>query len=274
VLAEVWLVAARRAAGGGEGEGWQQEVLREVRGLNDRLRRLEERVEGLLSIPGEAPRGYLRTYVDGLDDALGGGLPAGSVVLVKGPAGSGKTSLALTILGGNDGEGHRSLYIGVEEGRESMARRLSELGLGHEGMVVDLARMRREHPEVDGVGHWLAVLEGFLARRRTSQGITTVAVDPFSGLLELTPLRNPRADLFHFFSRLRSLGLTSILVYDEGPFRFQEDAIADGVLHLSSPEGGEARLVVPKMRGARHTRTPARLEVRGGRLVVRPAGGQ
>ena len=42
--------------------------------------------------------GRIPTYVKGLDERLGGGIPRGHVVLVSGPPGSFKSTLAFRIL--------------------------------------------------------------------------------------------------------------------------------------------------------------------------------
>ena len=44
----------------------------------------------------------LKTYVEGFDDALGGGIPRGSIVLVAGTPGTMKTALTFSILYENE----------------------------------------------------------------------------------------------------------------------------------------------------------------------------
>jgi circadian clock protein KaiC len=40
----------------------------------------------------------VKTGIDGLDQALGGGIPRGNIVLVSGSAGTGKTLLSLSFI--------------------------------------------------------------------------------------------------------------------------------------------------------------------------------
>lgn len=68
----------------------------------------------------------VKTGVDGLDELTGGGLPAGAVTLVSGPAGSGKSLLCLHFAcQGAVREGEPALYISLEESSESISRALS-----------------------------------------------------------------------------------------------------------------------------------------------------
>ncbi|HEX6272376.1 MAG TPA: ATPase domain-containing protein, partial [Polyangiaceae bacterium] len=60
------------------------------------------------------------TGVPGLDDILGGGLPKNRVYLVKGPPGSGKTTLALQFLRAGVEAGESSLYITLSETEEEI----------------------------------------------------------------------------------------------------------------------------------------------------------
>src|SRR2546427_124284 len=77
----------------------------------------------------------LQTYVDGLDRALGGGIPKGSTVLVAGTPGTMKTSLILWVMHENArANGVKSLYAlsEIKAPRREMFHFLSsikELGL-------------------------------------------------------------------------------------------------------------------------------------------------
>ena len=75
------------------------------------------------------------TYVDGLDEALGGGLPAGHVVLVSGLPGTMKSTLSYSILHRNATErGARGLYVSLEQTRKSLEDEMSAMGLDVESV--------------------------------------------------------------------------------------------------------------------------------------------
>ncbi|NPA48251.1 MAG: AAA family ATPase [Thermococci archaeon] len=81
--------------------------------------------------PGDKEVQYIPTGNEKLDEMLGGGLLRGSVTLIDGPPGSGKTVLSLSIASKNALEGRKVLYITFEESSsqiEMTKRRLSLKG--------------------------------------------------------------------------------------------------------------------------------------------------
>jgi circadian clock protein KaiC len=246
-------------------------LLAELRSLRHRMDRLEERVEAALRGRPGPSEGRIPTGVEGLDDLLGGGLPAGHVVLLHGPPGTLKTSLALTVLARNEERAGRRLYLSLEEGRESLLRTMRGLGLPEEDFLVDLATMRLEHGLAEGGRDWLPILMSYL-RHKMDAGLDLLAIDPLDALYPMTALPSPRQDLFQFFTFLREAGLTTLLVYEEPAFLHREDLLADGVLETEEREGADGRISLsircPKMRHTGHSRDRHRLELREGRLLV------
>src|SRR2546422_10086330 len=70
------------------------------------------------------------THVAGLDEALGGGIPQGSLVLVAGTPGTMKSSLIYNIMYHNAKQGRRGLYITLEQTTESLRDALERVGDG------------------------------------------------------------------------------------------------------------------------------------------------
>jgi DNA repair protein RadA/Sms len=75
------------------------------------------------------------TGVGELDRVLGGGLVAGSVVLLAGEPGIGKSTLLLGVLAGLAAEG-RVLYVCAEESREQVRLRAERLGALHPDLLL------------------------------------------------------------------------------------------------------------------------------------------
>src|SRR5690348_14583243 len=82
----------------------------------------------------EAPR--LPTGVGELDRVLGGGLVPGSLVLLGGDPGIGKSTLLLQALDGLARAGRRVLYVSGEESVAQVAMRAERLGARSDGLLV------------------------------------------------------------------------------------------------------------------------------------------
>lgn len=226
----------------------------------------------------------LRTYVQGFDEALGGGVPEGHVVLVSGTPGTMKSSFAASILFNNaKQEGRKALYISLEETKESLAKMMGNLGMRDidesKLFIVDIGRLRLDHKGADETQDWLRVIKEYVQRRVAEDKISILVVDSLTALYSLVELRNPRQDLFHFFGLLKGVGVTTFLISEMshqndtfGPYR--EDFLADGTIYLKQYEVGETdvqlRIRCVKMRHTNHNRGYfALIHKDGGFMVTR-----
>lgn len=208
----------------------------------------------------------VKTYVEGFDEVLGGGIPPGSVVLVAGTPGTMKTALSFSILYENVKAGSRALYITLEESQEDLRASMTELGMtGLEDMelyILDVGRIRLEHKEEELAKNWLDVLQKYIEQRVRVNGFDLIAIDSLEALYSLSHIDNPRRQLFHFFGFLRSLNATSLLISEipsgaQGTFgRYDEEFLADGIIHLKHAPIGETdvqlRIRCIKMRRSKH----------------------
>lgn len=62
----------------------------------------------------------IKTGITGLDEIIGGGLPAHRLYLVQGEPGTGKTTLALQFLLEGVKKGEKSLYITFSETKDEL----------------------------------------------------------------------------------------------------------------------------------------------------------
>ncbi len=206
------------------------------------------------------------TYIDGFDQALGGGIPKGSVVLVCGTPGTLKSSLCFSILYHNvKAGGSKGLYVTLEESQEEFRVAMEELGMRDleelELYVLDLSRIRREHREEEMGKDWLQALTSYIDQRLRDEGFDLLVIDSLAALYSLSKLENPRRDLFHFVEFLKGLGTTTFLIseMETGSSKlshFSEDFLADGILHLKHHEVGDTdvqlRIRCVKMRKTKH----------------------
>ncbi len=79
---------------------------------------------------GAAPISRMSTGIGELDRVLGGGLVPGSLVLLGGSPGIGKSTLTNMVLGHLQQAGHRTLYVSGEESAEQVRLRAERLGSG------------------------------------------------------------------------------------------------------------------------------------------------
>jgi DNA repair protein RadA/Sms len=99
----------------------------------------------------------LSTGIGELDRVLGGGVVPGSLVLIGGSPGIGKSTLTTMALANLAGAGHRTLYVSAEESAAQIKLRAERLPGGHAlqiptiaetDLATVLATLERERPEV------------------------------------------------------------------------------------------------------------------------------
>ncbi len=76
------------------------------------------------------------THIQELDRALGGGLVPGTLILIGGDPGIGKSTLMLQALYGLANQGHKVLYVSGEESRQQIRLRSQRLGTVSSGLMV------------------------------------------------------------------------------------------------------------------------------------------
>ena len=220
----------------------------------------------------------VRTGITGLDDMLRGGFLPGTTVLVRGAAGTGKTSLAMQYLvHGAMEEGETGLLISFEEFPSSLFRDAASLGWDLE----TLEREGRLHlmftsPEVFLAG--LEIPDSPLEQTLHDANITRLALD---SVTHFDRIVKNSLELRRTYNRvvngLRREGVTSILLAEEPRATIgQTDKaglsfVVDTVLLLRYVEIESAiqrALLVLKMRGSDHTKEIRRFEIRSGGLDV------
>src|SRR2546421_12812839 len=72
--------------------------------------------------------GFVLTGVDGLDEMLGRGVPAGHIITVLGSFGTGKTTFALQFLMPGLINGEEAVYISLEEDVDSVVSEAASFG--------------------------------------------------------------------------------------------------------------------------------------------------
>ncbi|MCJ2520358.1 MAG: AAA family ATPase [Candidatus Thermoplasmatota archaeon] len=221
------------------------------------------------------------TYVDGLDEALGGGIPEGNVVLLCGNPGTMKTSLAFSILYHNSHNGRKGLYVTLEENAEDLKSAMQNMGMEnfHESelYLLDMGRLRLELAEAETDNDWLTIFEGVIREALRVASYSLIVMDSLESLYASKPPPDPRRHLFNLFGFLKDAGVTALII-SEIPFgtsRLAEhgvDFLADGIILLKQFEAGDSnvqlRLRCVKMRKVKHERADFVLDIAKGRFAV------
>lgn len=198
----------------------------------------------------------LPSGVKGLDQILGGGFPSGSVYLIQGLAGSGKTTLACQIGFIHASAGKKVLLITlISEAHGKMLNHLSNFSFFDEAMVGRQLNFYGGYSHLSRGG--LRGLLEFIAATLAEQGANILIVDGFRAVRE-----SGRSDLSlsEFMLSLNSLasstGCTTFLLSPtEGNIADSENTLVDGLIELSQHERGMQlvrEIKVFKIRGGKH----------------------
>lgn len=209
-----------------------------------------------------------------LDYLLGGGLLEGSATLIRGGAGTGKTTLAIQFLVEGAYTGSRGLYIMVEEDPIRTVRRFESLRLGKmvksgKITILDLAQARigisRNYisphivhcPEAD-LNHALLHIFELIAERSIKR-VVLDSIDAFMTIV-FREVIQARDVLFRILEFCRKDSVTSLFISEKSETSEKradlfEEHMADGVVVLGRERVGNQTirmLQILKMRGLAH----------------------
>ncbi len=215
----------------------------------------------------------VRTFVEGFDDALGGGIPRGNVVLISGLPGTMKSSLAYNILFQNSAHNSsRGLYVTLEQRRNDIESQMYSMGYTREEPlnnieIFDIARIRKEAGDRAEAKFWIEYLKRVVSLKRKVSDFNTFVLDSLDAMEFLERAEGKRSQLFHLFEWLRDWGVTAFLITEASPEptiqgltwgekRSEADYLADGIIHLKMHQVNDVdiqrRIRCVKMRGTRH----------------------
>jgi len=218
------------------------------------------------------------TGIKGFDEMLGGGFLPGSMTLVRGAPGTGKTSLALQFLiHGVTKQNEPGLLVSLEEFSSSLYRDAESLGWDLGGLEASgKLHLMFTSPEV-----LLASLESpdsRLNRLVLDANIRRLVLDSVSHFNRLTDDTHELRDIYTSVANgLRRGGVTALLLGEEGQTQYRRafkgglSFIVDTIVMLRYVEIESAMqraVVVLKMRGSNHAKEIRRYEIGSGGMTV------
>ena len=220
------------------------------------------------AVRSNSRRGELQktpTGISGLDEVSGGGLPRGRPTLVCGPAGCGKTLLAMEFLVRGITQFDEGVFVAFEESAEDLIANVASLGfdlrqLEADGrLVIDHVEVLRE--EQAEAGEW--DLDGLFLRLGAaidSVGAKRIVIDTIETLFgAFSNVAVLRSELRRLFSWLKDREVTAVVTGERGDGSLTrygiEEYVSDCVIvldHRVTEQTSTRRLRILKYRGSLH----------------------
>jgi KaiC/GvpD/RAD55 family RecA-like ATPase len=192
----------------------------------------------------------VKTYIEGFDERLNGGIPGGSVVLLVGEPGTLKSSIAYNLLFNNaQRDNIAGLYVTLEQSTASITKHMKGMGwdpaqVAGKVEMLDIGIIRKRLTQLKEQS-WMQVFKMYIKSLRDTTKYDILVIDSLPVLEILAKFKDPREELFQLFEWLRDLNVTTILISEMNPnsrayAKYDEDFLADGIIHLRMREEGEA----------------------------------
>ncbi len=161
-----------------------------------------------LGLQHEASLDRVSTGLEALDAMLGGkGFYRGSSILISGPAGTGKSSLAAHFVAAACRRGERCVYFLFEESPGQCIRNMRSIGIDLAPWIKDgLLHVRAARPALLGLEQHLVAMH----REIEEVGPTVVVVDPINDLTAAGAANAVKATLLRLVDHLKTRHITAL----------------------------------------------------------------
>ncbi|MDB5776663.1 MAG: kaiC [Herbaspirillum sp.] len=214
----------------------------------------ESAAAGASNKPNRVP--LLSTGIPGFDDILGGGLPEGSLYLIQGLAGSGKTTLACQIGFVQAQRGKKVMILTlIAESHAKMLNHVSNFSFFDESFVGNQLVLFSGYNSLasEGLRGLLKLITSSLSEHQPS----ILVIDGFRSVRDSSPSDLNLSEFMHSLNSLVfTMGCTTLLLSPvEGNVPDSENTLVDGLIELGQYEHGMQlirEIKIFKIRGARH----------------------
>ena len=193
----------------------------------------------------------VKTYIDGLDENLEGGIPEGHIVIINGASGTMKSSISFNVLYNKVINGSTVLYATLEQSSASIIKHMVNMDFDMSKInlhiISDMSKIEKDLKSIksskksDQSG-WLDAIKNLVTRVTGATDCKILVLDSLSALYALSEFKEPRKELFYIFEFLRTFNLTSFLIsetsFDKNDIaQFSvEESLADGIIRLKLTE--------------------------------------
>ncbi len=161
----------------------------------------------------EFERANLPSGVANLDAMLSGGLSTGSTTLLLGPAGVGKSTIAMQFAISAMKAGTKTACYVFDEVIDTLVERTEKLCLGHQGGVREYIRSGMLHAQQVDTAEMSPGAFAHEVRRAVDAGAKVIVIDSLNGYLNAMPEeRFLTTHLHEMFSYLNQKGVVTIMV--------------------------------------------------------------
>ncbi|MFQ6134517.1 MAG: RAD55 family ATPase [Nitrososphaerales archaeon] len=206
--------------------------------------------------------GRVLSGINGLDDLIEGGFPAGDTILLAGGTGSGKTIFSSQFISnGVVLYGEKGIYATLEEDRPSFIRNMKRFGFDFERLEAEGKVLVIDPSKIGGVG--LDVNLQYMVSKADEMGATRLVIDSLPAFLSACEEKLEYRSAMHLmYELLKGHGYTTIMTVSipTGSSSLGmgiEEFIADSVLQLESvivDYEVKTRFLIRKMRGTDHSK--------------------
>jgi|GEM_PF-2058701 len=223
---------------------------------------------------------YIKTYIEGLDKYLDGGIPHGTTVLLCGMPGMLKTSLAFSILFNNAKRDRLGcIFFSFAQPLGKLLMQMESFGMKYNEVRERFAIVDKDwvREKIDDFGvkqtSWQNILRVKVENMRSEVGCDLIAFDSIDAVRAIFNISG-NAEMLSFVELLSKLNLTAIITHEtHTPDEICGDGIelfCDGIFHIKRDTSEGAREVRKfaclKLIGANHSLEYVPIAVKDGKI--------